>query len=98
MSVQHRECLDLVVYYTLSLRYTKSKAAHIISLYISSNRVWNIVYTMLPQLESLLLVSLLAIVMAATPPNVVLFLVDDVGVYFTSIIVAVAGICVVCVD
>ncbi len=50
---------------------------------------------MLPQLESLLLVSLLAIVMAASPPNVVLFLVDDVGAYFTSIIVAVA-ICCVC--
>ncbi|XP_064397564.1 arylsulfatase A-like [Halichondria panicea] len=34
---------------------------------------------MLPHLESFLLVSLLAVVMAATPPNVVLFLVDDLG-------------------
>ncbi|XP_064397200.1 arylsulfatase A-like [Halichondria panicea] len=34
---------------------------------------------MFPHLESLLLVSLLAVVMAATPPNVVLFLVDDLG-------------------
>ncbi len=40
---------------------------------------------MLPHLESLLLVSLLAVVMAATPPNVVLFLVDDVSVYCTSV-------------
>ncbi len=42
-------------------------------------------FTMLPDLESFLLVSLLAVVMAATPPNVVLFLVHDVGVYCTSV-------------